>query len=478
MIVPAFGFDLGIKSQNVTAQMRENLYIDVKTEKDKTGIAIYGTPGLILFNGATGGANPYRGVTEQIGNFFYGVKSGTVYKVNNAGVETAMTGVLNTTSGNVSMAYNGTQVLIVDGTNGYILTVATDSVAVIASGNFPNGATTATFQGGFFLVDDPAHNGRFYKSASYDGTTWAAADFATAETNPDALVRVFTNQGIVHLFGTATTEYWSNTGALDFPYSPIQGAAIEWGLAARWSVAKLMGAVTMLGANLQGHVQVGMLNGFQWQPISTPELDDELDDYTVSDAVAFSYMLAGHQFYEINFPTANRTWLYDATASSIAGTPIWSRLKSGTGRHLGQFYVNFINRNIVTDYSSGNIYQLDYNTYTDNGAIIRRLLRSKHVFKNNQQVAVGRLWVDFETGVGLSTGQGSNPQVMMRYSKDGGHTWSTELWQTLGAIGKYLTRVFWQRLGRARDWVFELVITDPVKVVILNAGLRVVEGKE
>jgi hypothetical protein len=239
-----------------------------------------------------------------------------------------------------------------------------------------------------------------------------------------------------------------------------------------------MGAVTFVAKNLQGHVQIVMLNGFQPFPISSPELEAELDTYAIADAVAFSYMLNGHQFYQVSFPASNKTWLYDATMSQIAGAPIWSQLLSGTGRHLGQFYINFINRNIVTDYSNGNAYEMLATFYTDNGTTIRRVLRSKHVFKNNQQVAVGRLWVDFETGVGLATGQGSNPQVMMGYSKDGGHTWSTELFATLGAIGQYLTRCIWQRLGRARDWVFELAISDPVKVVIINAGLRVLEGRE
>jgi hypothetical protein len=478
MIIPAFGFDVGIKSANVTAQMRQNLYMDVKTERDKTNIVLYGTPGLSIFNSISSpGSNPFRGVSEQIGNLFYGVKLNTFYEVNNNGTETSR-GTISTSGGNVCFSYNGTQVLIVDGTAGYIYTIATTTLTTIVSGNFPNGATTCAFQGGFFLVDDPAHPGRWYKSSSYDGSTWAAADFATAESNPDALVRVWVNRGIVHLLGDSTTEFWSNTGALDFPYSLIQGSPLEWGLAARWSVAKLMGSTAFVAKNLQGHVQIVLLNGLQTGPISSPELEAELDTYSVADAVAFSYMLNGHQFYQVSFPTSGKTWLYDATMSQLAGAPIWSKLVSGTGRHLGQFYVNFINQNITTDYSNGNAYQMLAATYTDNGASIRRVLRSKHIFKNNQQVVIGKLWVDFETGVGLATGQGSNPQVMMRYSKDGGHTWSTELFATLGAIGKYLTRCIWQRLGRARDWVFELAISDPVKVVIINAGIRVLEGGE
>lgn len=472
MILPVFGFDVGNKSANVTAQQRVNLYAELKPEKDKTGLVLYRTPGTNLFNGPNPGASPYRGVSRQIGDLCYGVKAGTFYEINNAGVETSR-GTINTTSGNVCITDNGKQVLIVDGTNGYVYTIASTTLTQIASGNFPNGCTTCDFIGGFFIVDDPANNGRFWKSASYDGATWSATDFATAETNPDALVRVYVNQGVIHLFGTATTEFWYLSGGLDFPFALIQSSPIQWGLGAKWSVARLGGRTVFLGSNEEGHVQIVRLNGFQPEVISSPEMDDLFDDFTVSDAIGFTYMLAGHEFYEISFPTAGQTWLYDATTSAIAGLPVWSQLKSSGGRHIAQFYINFQNRNLVTDYASGNVYELKENVYTDNGETIQWKVISKHVADETKNVSVGRLWVDMEAGVGLATGQGSNPQVMLRYSKDGGHTWSAELWRSLGAMGKYLARLLWMRLGAARDWVFEISGSDPVKVAILNAGLAI-----
>ena len=556
MIVPVLGFDLGIKSVNVCAQERLNLYLDVKTERDKSSVIAYGTPGTNLFNGLNAGALPYRGLTSQIGNFFYGVKSGTFYSVNNAGVETSI-GTLNTIAGNVALAYNGTQVMLVDGTNGYIYstvagpgtaqsistivdnfpvaTVTTGSAHGLTTGNlvlvagaspagynglhavkvtsptvftyelnadpggnaspvgtytqpafgqitdsnFPNGATTVDQQGGNFIVDNNAAAlGQYNISNSFDGTCWQNLNNAAISSFATSLIRPFINQGILHLLGDSGSEFWSNTGNVNFPYALIQGSAIEWGLAAKWSVAKLAGAATFVAKNLQGHVQIVQLQGFQPAPISSPELEAALDTYTISDAVAFSYMLGGHQYYQVTFPSSGKTWLYDYTMSQVSGVPIWSQLSSGGGRHIAQFYVNYLNQNIVSDYASGNLYTMSSTTYTDNGMMIQRQLRMKHIFKNNQQVSIGRLWVDFETGVGVATGQGSNPQVMMRYSKDGGHSYSAELWRSLGAIGKYLTRAIWHRLGRARVWVFEVTVSDPVKVVIANAGILLVEGRE
>jgi hypothetical protein len=79
--------------------------------------------------------------------------------------------------------------------------------------------------------------------------------------------------------------------------------------------------------------------------------------------------------------------------------------------------------------------------------------------------------VDVEAGVGLSTGQGDDPQMMVRWSDDGGHTWSNLRTVTMGRIGQYRARARLRRLGSGRDRVFEISISDPVKRVILGAAV-------
>jgi hypothetical protein len=61
---------------------------------------------------------------------------------------------------------------------------------------------------------------------------------------------------------------------------------------------------------------------------------------------------------------------------------------------------------------------------------------------------------------------------MLRWSNDGGSTWSNEHWVSVGQQGKYKNRAIWRRLGQARDRVFEVVVTDPVKMVIVSANLK------
>ena len=81
------------------------------------------------------------------------------------------------------------------------------------------------------------------------------------------------------------------------------------------------------------------------------------------------------------------------------------------------------------------------------------------------------LYLDFATGVGLTTGQGSDPQVMLRWSDDGGDTWSNEHWRSLGKTGAKKTRVHWNRLGQFGDKgrIFELTKSDPVEFSLLGA---------
>lgn len=462
-VYPLFGLGQQGKSATVTAQRHLNLYAEMQQEGEKAQFVFYGTPGTTLRG--TFGDTPVRGWIA-VGNLYYVVHRGTLYSVNNAFVTTSL-GTLNTTTGRVDMTYNGALILIVDGTNGYTFTISGSSFAQIGSVNFPNGANTCAWLDGQFIVDSGTGNDSFYISA--DGTTWDALDFAAAESNPDGLVRVFADNGEVVLLGEQTLEFWGNVGSQDFPFTPIKGSTQEFGLAARWSLSKYNSGLAGLFKNRNGQVQVMFLSGYVPKAISTQEIDSIINGYdTVSDATGYGYMLGGHPMYQINFPSAGASWLFDAS------TGLWSPLEFGLDgeRHRGEMHLDFLNKPLIADYENGNVYELAPDVYTDNGTAIASELIGRHVFRNNDRVTIDELYVDFETGSGLATGQGSDPQVMLQISKDNGHTWGSELWTTLGAIGQYLTRAVWRRLGIARDWTFKLRVTDPVKRVITFAAIK------
>lgn len=464
-VIALWGLSQGGKSPTVNVQRHLNLYAEIQREREKAKVVFYGTAGTDLFSEANGDT-PIRGWIA-VGNLFYYVHRGTLYQMNNAGTRTSL-GTLDTTDGEVCMAFNGAVILIVDGTAGYTFTISGSSFAKISDMDFPNGANTCAWLDGQFIVDSGDNSDVFFISP--DGTNWDAADYATAESNPDGIVRVFVDNGEIILGGSATTEYWGNTGATDFPFSPIKGATVEIGLAARWSMCKFNSGVAFVGQPATaGGFQVYFVKGYVPLPISSQEIDYQINTYaTVADAVSYSYMQDGHPMLQISFPSAGKTWLYDAS------TGLWSPLEYGLNgeRHRGQLQLNYLQRTLISDYENGNIYQLNPQTYTDNGMQIAREIVSRHVFEANDRVVIDELYVDMQTGVGLSSGQGSAPIATLQISKDNGNTWGTMLTASLGAIGSYLARVVWRRLGMARDWTFKVRVTDPVKTVFTFGAIR------
>lgn len=453
------------RSTHHSAQRRINLYGEVKPQGDRSQLAFYGTPGLELF--ADLGDTPIRGL-HVVGSTLYAVHRGTLYSINNAGVATSE-GTLDTTSGRVGMEDNGRDLVIVDGAEGYIYDTTSDAFNKITDADFP-AANTVAYQGQRIIVDSDG-TGRFYilsLGQNLDPTNCIdATEFATAESFPDQLVAVHVDGGQVILFGDESMEFWANVGATDFPYTRVDGAVVEWGLAARWSLAKFQNQLAFLAKNRMGEVQAMLLDGYTPRPISTPDEEYIWNGYsTVSDATALSYMTAGHPFYQINFPTAGTSWLFDGQ------TGLWSELQYGTTgeRHRAEIGVQFLDKIIVSDYLNGRLYRMDPDVYSDNGVNVAREIISRHVF-DEEHISVGRLWIDMAPGVGTSTGQGTNPQAMLSVSKDAGQTWGPERWRTIGPIGKYGTRAIWRRLGRAYDWTFKLRISDPVKVAISGAWI-------
>ncbi len=461
--IPLFGLGIQSRSRAVTDSLFQNFYIERRPQGEKSELVAYGTPGLDLFKSF--GDTPNRGALSfEPESLFYVVHRGTLYEVNNAAVATAV-GTLNTTEGRVSMDHDGTTIVIVDGTDGYTYNTSTNTFAEITDVDFIDNPSTVTWMDQYFIVE----NGLVFQ-ISASPTSWAATDIGVPETNPDSIVRVFADHGELLVFNQITIEPWSNTGATDFPFAPIKSSVAEWGCAAKWSVCKFNDSVAFLAQNKLGQVSICLLKGYVPQVISTPDIDHIINGYmSVSDASAFSYMLGGHPMYQINFPSAGYSWLYDGREN------FWSAVKSqDVNRQRCEFSIQFVSRTLVFDYSDGSIYSLNPNTYTENGEMIEGEIVSNNVSSpDGERFSIDRLRVDMETGVGLVTGQGSDPQIMLQMSRDRGHSYGSELWQSMGKLGEYGKRVEWRRLGTvSTDMNFKLRITDPVKRVLISACIN------
>ena len=470
MKTPILGSAYVARSVNAADNRMINLFPELVPEGGKEPAFLQRAPGLRAL--AILGVGPVRGLWT-FGNYGYAVSGTTLYKIDTTWAATAKGTVAGT--GPVSMVDNGTQLFIAAGATGYIYNANTDVFAQITDPDFP-GATTVGFIDGYFVFNEP-NSQKFWVTALLDGTSVDPLDFASAEGSPDNLVSLIVDHREVWLFGQTSVEVWYNAGLPDFPLARIQGAFNEIGCAAPFSVAKLDNGVFWLGADARGKGIVYRSNGYNGTRISTHSVEWQIQQYSdISDATAYTYQQDGHSFYVLNFPSADITWVYDVATQAWHQRAGW--LNNNFTRHRGDNQMAFNGEIVIGDYLTGGIYAYDPTVYTEAGSV-QKWLRSWRALPTGtntlRRTTQHSLQLDCESGVGLDgEGQGVDPQVMLRWSDDGGHTWSSEHWKSMGRIGRTGTRVFWRRLGmtlKLRDRVYEISGTDPVPITIMGAEL-------
>lgn len=300
--IPFLGGAYEGRSKSINAQQSINLFPVFDQNEGKTPIAMYGTPGTTAFS-APATAAIVRGM-HVMGSYLYAVVGADVFEIDTAGVATDL-GAITTSTGHVGMANNGTQLLIVDGTAyGHIVT--TGALADITDGDYPI-ATDCVFFDGYFIVS-VKDTGKIQICKLYDGTTWDALDFATAEASPDALVGIGTTRQNIWLFGEYSIEVYYNAGDPDFPFQRVPGAIIDLGCESATSIAEIEGVLYWL-SNKKTVVRG---EGYGFKVASVPGIEYQISTYTTTDdAVGYTYTLEGRTFYVLNFATEDKTWVLD-----------------------------------------------------------------------------------------------------------------------------------------------------------------------
>jgi len=473
MHTPILGSTYVARSVNAADARMVNLFAEVLQE-GKEAAYLQRCPGLL--NLATIGYGPIRGLWSFSSDTTtaFVVSGNSLYKIDTNYNATLLGTIAGT--GPVSMADNGIQLFIAANPNGYIYNNNTNAFAPITDPDFP-GAVTVGYLDGYFVFNEPDSQ-KIWITQLFDGTSVDPLDFASAEGSPDGVVGLIVDHREVWVYGTNSVEVWYDTGASDFPLQRIQGAFNEIGCAAPYSIAKMDNGLFWLGADARGQGMVYRANGYTGQRISTHAVEWHIQQYgNLSDALAYTYQQDGHSFYVLIFPSANTTWVYDVATQTWHERAGWSN--GAFTRHRSNCQMAFNNKVIVGDYENGNIYAFDMDTYADNGQIQKwlRTWRALPPGQNNlKRTAQHAMQIDLESGVGLNLGQGDDPEVMLRWSDDGGHTWSNEHWAKVGKIGEFYRRVWFRRLGmtlKLRDRVYELSMTDPVKTAVMGAELLI-----
>lgn len=452
------------------AQRCINLYPMVsESGTSKSQAALRSCPGYSLF--ATAGGGPIRGAKTSANGRAFVVSGNTLYELDEAGTATSR-GTLSTFTTRVSIAENKTQMIIVDGTYGYIFTYASNNFAVIADGDFP-ACEIVTYLDGYFIVPKFGTND-FYISAINDGTSWDALDFSNAAAGPDNLISLIADSGNLWLFGSQTTEVFNNTGNALFPFERIDGAIIQTGCAAPHTVQSFDNTIAWLGVDEQGRGVVWRANGYQAQRMSNQAIEAIIataSDFT--DSYAYVYHEQGHVFYCLQINNLNTTLVYDGATGLWHERQYFNNTTNEAEKHKGGCHFFFNQKNLIGDRDSGKIYQQALSIYSHDGDEMHRERISPHIQDEKKNISFSNFELDCEVGVGLQSGQGSDPQVMMQYSDDGGNTWSIERWTSAGAAGKYKTRVRWARCGSARDRVWKIRYSEPTQFQINEAYFNV-----
>ena len=384
-----------------------------------------------------------------------GLSDSTVYYIIAAGL-TADAFQVSLTSGGAAVNTSGTQ----SGTHTY---------TSIGYG-FPNGCKTVSYMNGRFIALEP-NTQNFYVSEVLDGHTWDVLNVQTVDSNPDNVVGEIVSHNELIVFCDKSGESFYDSGTVPTPFVRNQSGAFEVGCSASYSIAKIDNSVMWLGNSNTGSGVIYRLNGYTPMRISTYSIEFAIQSMTdTSDAIAFSYQQDGHHFYVITFPTGGKTFAYDVN------TGLWHEragfIDGAFIRWPAQHYAFFDSKHLVCDYLEGFIYSIDLASYTY-GTNPRKWVRSWRAPSSEmKRVRHSKLTLDIESGTGLI--DGTDTQIMMRFSDDGGKTWSNERWVSMGEIGEYSKRVYWNRLGitKSHPRIYEISGTAATKTAILNAYLE------
>lgn len=468
MRVPLIGPSNESQSPDADVRRSMNWYPEpADVANGKTTMMLYPSPGYLVW--ASLPQVNVRALFFTDGRLFAVAGTG-FYEIDSLG-GVDLRGLLTDSTDPASISTNGDgggEVFVTSGGDGYIFTLATNVFAQVLTGT----ADVGDFIDGYFVALD-ATTSELQVSDLFDGMTWDPLMKTQRSTASDPWVGMTVSDRQIHLFGTLTTETWYNSGNPDFPFAPVQGSLIRDGIAAPYSTVALIDNTRIwLSANSEGTGVVKRASGFQPTRISTHAVEHAIQSYRItSDAISWAYQEDGHTFYLLSFPTGRATWVYDATTQLWHERGWWNALDMRFDTIRGRCHAFAFGKHLVGDRLTGGLYEQAVSLYKDVADTeTRRLLQGPHLSSGGAWLSFADVQLIMECGVGTTAFP--DPQVILQWSDDGGHTWGNEHWVSAGKMGEYGWGVVWRRLGRSRDRVFRIVVSDGVPWRLLDMHVR------
>ena len=410
---------------------------------------------------------PGRGLYRATNGDLYATVDDIVYYISPTYVFTAV-GNIGHGSSIISMADNGQdigdQIVVVNGSaNGWVITMSTRDFNPIndMTGTFV-GSNRVDYLQSYFLFNAPGTP--YWYISLPNSVDFNALDVASKSSYADSIQTLGVRQREVWLIGQLSTEPWYLSGAPDFPFEAIASTFVPYGCIAIYSMCSIDISLFWLSQDLKGQGIVVKSDGYNAKRISTYAIEAEFQTYgDISDAVAGTFQKDGHTFYVLSFPTADKTWVYDLATEQWSE---WTWVDNEGNEHRDRcpFYAHAYNKVIGQDWETGLLYEISSDVYTDNGDSIFCRRGFPHVMDELDRVTHWAAVVDIQCGT--TTDNDADPQVNLRYSDDRGQTWSDPMMASMGKIGQYYVSPQFQRLGMARDRVYEVFWTENVKTAL------------
>lgn len=487
MKIPLMGGAYVSRSVIAEAQRCLNLYPEANPGDAEVPVTHYPTPGLVsLLQGPA--ASGWRGFFVASNGVLFGVLGTKVYKIKNDWTVQELGTLVTDVHTPVSMADNGATLMIVDGsTHGYLVDLSTLAFSEIADPDF-RGGNFVQYLDSYFVLNEPGTN-VWYSSLS-NSTDFDGLYYAAKNGSPDPIQAIRVVHREAWLVGVNTTEVWNTVGGASFPFAPLQGVFIQHGTAAKYSLAGWGLQLFWLSRDNNGQAIVVTGESYRARAISTPAIVSEFSKYaTIDDAIGMVYQQDSHVFYLLTFPTANKTWVYDASIDQWHER-CWLDDNGNENRHRVNCIAFAYGKVIGGDWQNGTIYELSLDAYSDAGKPIKRLRSFPHLVNEGARIEYISFVADMEVGTGgLVAGPDfmddfgpdfgpspvveSDPMVTLRWSDTRGKSWGNGVLQSMGKTGEFLAFPTWRRLGYARDRVFELSWSTKMKTALNGAYLEV-----
>ncbi len=473
------------RSAIADAQKCINLYAEKNPKDSPFPFTEYPTPGTVLVTTATVAGEIRAEYTSSNGKLYVVVED-RVYHVSASYVWTLL-GTITTSTGFVSIKDNTLTAIIVDGTSfAFCIDLSNNAWNAVSATNF-YACDVVDYVDTYLLFNRKGTNQFFFSLSNADfsmfvaGTAFDPLDIAAKTGGNDNIIGLKVMHRELWLIGAQTSEVWFDVGAADFAFQAMPGAFVEHGCTAVGSIAKYDLAIYWLGQDSSGANVVFEGAQYRVRTVSTKAIDREIATYAnPQGALGFTYLQEGHVFYVLIFPDADVTWVYDIGEEKWHRR-CWSDDNGILHRWRPNCFAAHNGKLLVGDFENGNLYSLDLDTYLDSydgedGDPIIRVRSFPHNTNENDRLIHKNFLLSMEVGNKMSTITNDNDYVSLRWSDNAGRSYGEAVIQSLGETGGYIASLQWNRLGLARDRVYEASWSAPVKTSIQGAYLEVIKS--